>query len=82
MGIFDKKDHIKSSKELDLKLRKEKYLSKEERQKVEKLAKKFIEDPSGLSKKEWKEKVVREIKNDTKDKIDPREASRLKKFGK
>jgi hypothetical protein len=82
MGIFDKKDHIKSSKELDLKLRKEKYLSREERQKVEKLAKKFIVESSGLSKKEWQNKVVRQLKNDPNDKIDRSEASKLKKLGK
>ena len=82
MGLFDKKDHIKSPKELHEALKKEKYLSAEERKKIEMKAGKFVQESSGISKEEWKKKVVLPMERDTKDKIDRVEANRLKKFGK
>ena len=82
MGLFDKKDHIKKTKELHNILKKETYLTPEERKRIEEKARSSITQPSGLSKKEWLQKVVRPLEKDTEDKIDRSEASRLKKLGK
>lgn len=79
MGLFDKKDHIKSTKDLDRALKKNKFLTKNERKEVEKKAEKFIRESSGLSKKEWDNKVLRPLMKDSKDNIDRGEISKLKK---
>ena len=82
MGLFDKKDHIKTRKELHDVLKKD-HIFEKDRKLIEKKAEKYIDDGySGMSKKEWKQKVVRPLEKDTKDRISPKEARHLKDLGK
>ncbi len=82
MGLFDKNDHIKNSKDLNRELKKQKFLSPSERKLIEKKAKKLIDEPSGLSKEEWRKKVAGSMERNEGDNIDREEAERLKRLGK
>ena len=79
MGLFDKKDHIKSSKELDKQLKEIKRLSPKERKELESMMKPGILKPSGLSKKEFNKTLE---KADKDNKIDHADAYHIKKYGK
>ncbi|MEK7162566.1 MAG: hypothetical protein AAB730_01785 [Patescibacteria group bacterium] len=81
MGLFDKKSHIKSKKELDRVLKKQSYLAPKERKLVEERAKKLLHESSGMSQKEW-QRFTGKLERDTKDAIDAAEARRLRKLGK
>ena len=78
MGLFDKKDHIKNTKELKGFLKNVKSLSPKEKKALEELAKTNVRQPSGLSKKEWGKVLQRA---DKENKIDHSDAYRLKKYG-
>lgn len=78
MGLFDDKKHI-TKEELHKALKKEHELSKEERLKIEKMAKK-AKGYYGLSEKNWNEKVVKRLEKDKKDGIDLKEVKRLKEL--
>ncbi len=81
MGLFDKKDHIKTKKELRKALEKE-HIFKKDIKFVEEKALKYLHDGSGMSKKEWMQKVVKPLEKNTKDRINPKEARRLEDLGK
>ncbi len=79
MGLFDEKDHIKKSKEVDKYLKGVGRLSPKERKGLEKMLKPSILSSSGLSKNEFK-KVL--DKADKEGKIDHDDAYHIKKYGK
>lgn len=78
MGLFDKKDHVKNTKELKGFLKNVKSLSPKEKKALKELARPNVMQPSGLSKKEWN-KVLQ--KADKENIIDHSDAYRLKKYG-
>jgi len=82
MGLFDGKSHIKNTKDLDKALKKEGYLTKNERRFVKEKAEKLVKGGSGMSKEEWRKKIISPMQKNSKDSIDSGEASKLKKFGK
>jgi len=82
MELFGNRGHIKSTKKLERALTKEHYLTPKERKVVGAKATKFLHQPSGLSKEEWRKKIARPLEKNTKDIIDIGEARRLRKLGK
>ena len=81
MGLFDDKTHIKRREDLHKELRKAKWLSSGERKNIEDKAKRFMYEPSGMSKKEWEKRVIEPLHKDKESSIGYKETNRLKKLG-
>lgn len=78
MGLFDKKSHIKNTKEFRRALDKVGGVSDKEKRKIVEMFKDPIMKPSGLSKKEF-EKGIKSAKGNKEFKMDSRHLGNFKK---
>ena len=81
MSLFsDDKTHIKKINDLKKELKKTQNLTPEEEKMVLDRARREIHTSTGMSKKEFLEKVIRPIERNAKDKITRDEARGLRKL--
>ena len=78
----DGDEHIKKMSDFQKSLRRVRDITPQEERLVLERAKKVIHTQTGMSKKEYLNKVVRPLQMDTKDQINPEEALNLRKLAK